>query len=81
MSFPPYVAGEESEPEEWIHVLKASALLEDAFGALTLKRDLDRGRVRQDARVVGRVGTASRRPYARRHRRPDWCSGNGRRGR
>ena len=58
-SYPPMVGGEEVEPEEWIHVLRASALLEDAFAALSLKRDLDRGRPRQDERVVGRVGTAS----------------------
>lgn len=58
-SFPPYVAGADAPAEEWIHCLRASALLEDAFGALGLKRDLDRGRVREDPRVVGRVGTAS----------------------
>ncbi|MEV7617171.1 aldehyde dehydrogenase family protein [Streptomyces sp. NPDC089799] len=60
-SYPPFIAGQAEPCTKWIHVLRASALLDDAFGALTLKRQLDRGAEAEpgDDRLAGRVGLAS----------------------
>ncbi len=60
-SYPPLIAGAPGEVSSWIHCLRASALLRDAFGALTLKRALDRGGAAEagDDRVVARVGLST----------------------
>lgn len=57
-----YIDGRDVATDRWIHVIRASALLEDAFEVLRLKRQLDRGNISDvdDDRVVGRFayGTA-----------------------
>ncbi|MEU0108427.1 aldehyde dehydrogenase [Streptomyces sp. NPDC006251] len=60
-SYSPYIAGRDAEPSKWIYCLRASALLDDAFGALSLKRELDRGAEPDpaDTRIAGRVGLSS----------------------
>ncbi|PWV58096.1 aldehyde dehydrogenase [Nocardiopsis sp. L17-MgMaSL7] len=66
-TYPPFIAGREEPADKWIHVLRASALLEDAFGAMKLKRTLDRGGQvpSEDDRIVGRVGLVSKEQSAR----------------
>ncbi|MEQ4305044.1 aldehyde dehydrogenase family protein [Plantactinospora sp. B6F1] len=60
-SYSLYIDGNDVSTGRWIHTIRASALLTDAFSALTLKRSLDRGGEADpdDARVVGRVAYAS----------------------
>ncbi|WP_425508422.1 aldehyde dehydrogenase family protein [Streptomyces roseirectus] len=63
-----YVDGKNIPSTEWIYVLDAAALLDDAFASLTLKRKLERGRWPADraagstlpATIVGRVAKAGR---------------------
>lgn len=61
-SYPPLIAGEDGAVASWVHCLRASALLKDAFGSLRLKRSLDRGGELDpdDDRVVARVGLSTR---------------------
>ena len=56
-----YIDGQDVDTERWIHVIRASALFDDAFGLLRLKRRLDRGEALDDPdpRVVARVGYAT----------------------
>lgn len=59
-TYQPWVDGHEVRPTSWTHALRASAVLDDAFGAIALKRGLDRGAEppTDDDRVVARVGLA-----------------------
>jgi acyl-CoA reductase-like NAD-dependent aldehyde dehydrogenase len=63
-SYLPYINGRDQDQVDgkWVHVMRASAFLDDAFGTLSAKRSLDRGLspVEEDPRVVGRVALATR---------------------
>jgi acyl-CoA reductase-like NAD-dependent aldehyde dehydrogenase len=56
-----YIDGSDVNTGRWVHVIRASALLEDAFGLLRLKRRLDSGDLAgtEDPRVVGRVAVGT----------------------
>jgi acyl-CoA reductase-like NAD-dependent aldehyde dehydrogenase len=56
-----YIDGCDVGAERWVHVIRASALFEDAFGLLKLKRRLDNGDLAStdDRRIVGRVAVGS----------------------
>jgi acyl-CoA reductase-like NAD-dependent aldehyde dehydrogenase len=56
-----YINGQDVDTGRWVHVIRASALLEDAFGLLKLKRRLDAGDSTglEDDRVVGRVAVGT----------------------
>lgn len=58
-----YIDGKGVPSTDWVYVVDAGALLEDAFSSLTLKRKLEQGRVpAQDlpTSIVGRVAKADR---------------------
>ncbi|WP_393063579.1 aldehyde dehydrogenase family protein [Streptomyces sp. LN549] len=42
-TFSSYVNGTDRDSEDWVYVIDADALLDDAFASLTLKRKLERG--------------------------------------
>src|SRR5947209_5698625 len=60
-SYSSYIGGEYVDGQDWIYCLRASDLLRDVFGNLTLKRDLEQGK-RHDASehdsVVARCAVA-----------------------
>ncbi|HZN19629.1 MAG TPA: aldehyde dehydrogenase [Micromonosporaceae bacterium] len=60
-SYGSYIAGEDVPGQEWVHTLRASAMLKDVLPNLTLKRALDQGK-RHDGQehdsVVGRCAIA-----------------------
>ena len=60
-SYPSLIGGQDAEHDQWLHVIRASALLRDEIAALRLKRQLDRGILKEcdDPAVMGRVGLAS----------------------
>ncbi|MEU0333923.1 aldehyde dehydrogenase [Streptomyces sp. NPDC006193] len=61
LSYGSYLGGTEQPGQQWIYTLRASAMLDDFFGAIRLKRGLERGRVSLDEAgtdVVGRCATA-----------------------
>ncbi|MEV7320801.1 aldehyde dehydrogenase [Streptomyces sp. NPDC093970] len=61
LSYGSYIGGREQPGQRWIYTLRASAMLDDFFGAIRLKRGLERGRVPLDeagTAVVGRCATA-----------------------
>ncbi|RDG38089.1 aldehyde dehydrogenase family protein [Streptomyces corynorhini] len=60
-SYPSYIAGQDAPADKWIHTIRASSLLGDAFGAIRLKRALAAGNEPEpaDDRVVGRVALST----------------------
>ncbi|MGH4030308.1 aldehyde dehydrogenase family protein [Actinomycetota bacterium Odt1-20B] len=57
-----YVRGGSVPGEQWVYVVDAAALLDDAYTPLTLKRKLDKGQIPREplpASIVGRVARAS----------------------
>ncbi|MCP3803320.1 aldehyde dehydrogenase [Allokutzneria sp. A3M-2-11 16] len=60
-SYPNSIAGRDVSAGQWVHVLRASALLDDPMGAIRLKRELDRGtrEASGDSRIAGRVAVTS----------------------
>lgn len=60
-SYPSYVNGQDVDAEKWINVLHSTALLDEPFEALSLKRELDRGGEadENDPRIAGRVGVST----------------------
>ncbi|MEV6908146.1 aldehyde dehydrogenase family protein [Amycolatopsis sp. NPDC051071] len=83
LRYPAYIGGEDVEHPEgrYVHTVTARAVLEDTFGALALKRDLDTGRA--DPRSAGPsvVGACALADDAMAHRAveaaaraaPDWA--------
>ena len=61
-SYPSLINGRDADHDNWLHVIRASALLRDEISALKLKRKLDRGIIQDtdDPRVIGRVGLSTR---------------------
>jgi acyl-CoA reductase-like NAD-dependent aldehyde dehydrogenase len=61
-AFPALIGGRDGQHTEWIHTVRASAMLRDEMSALKLKRRLDRGLVdtTEDPRVLGRVGICTK---------------------
>lgn len=58
-----YVNGESRTSDQWVYVVGADALLEDAFSSLSLKRKLERGQKEPDVlpdSIVGKVAKADR---------------------
>ncbi|WP_189132804.1 aldehyde dehydrogenase family protein [Wenjunlia tyrosinilytica] len=58
-----YIDGKQVPSDDWVYVVDAGALLEDAFSSLTLKRKLEQGRVPAEnlpASIIGRVAKADR---------------------
>lgn len=58
-----YVNGKTVEGDQWVYVVDAGSLLDDAFASLTLKRKLEQGRVSPEnipPNIVGRVAKADR---------------------
>ncbi|MFC9244734.1 aldehyde dehydrogenase family protein [Streptomyces sp. NPDC057136] len=58
-----YVDGKSIPSAEWVYVLDAAALLDDAFASLTLKRKLEQGRItggQLPPTIVGRIAKADR---------------------
>ncbi|WP_158849451.1 aldehyde dehydrogenase family protein [Saccharothrix deserti] len=79
LSYPSLVDGQDVDHEKWLYVIRAGALLRDEIGALKLKRNLDRGVLRDtdDQRVAGRVGFSTTEHVvaaaaAARRAQPDW---------
>ncbi|WP_024806416.1 aldehyde dehydrogenase [Nocardia sp. BMG51109] len=62
LSYPALIGGVDADHTQWIHTIRASALLRDEMSALRLKRRLDRGSIEttDDPRIVGRVGVCDR---------------------
>lgn len=56
--YPSLIDGHDAIHDNWLHVIRASALLRDEIASLKLKRGLDRGTVDtlDDPRIAGRVG-------------------------
>ncbi|MFI1293617.1 aldehyde dehydrogenase family protein [Streptomyces sp. NPDC020792] len=63
LSYGSYIGGTEQPGHGWVYTLRSSAMLLDFFGAVRLKRGLERGRLTPDnvtADVVGRCAVADR---------------------
>lgn len=81
-SYPSFINGRDAEQEEWVHVVRVSAMLTDPVGALTLKQELDQGAVSPDPdddRLAGRVGVTAleqseKALEAARRAQPEWAS-------
>lgn len=78
-SYPSLINGQDVHHEKWLYVIRAGALLRDEISALKLKRNLDRGILRDtdDPRVAGRVGFSTAEQVAAaaaaaRQAQPDW---------
>ncbi len=79
LSFPSLIDGHDADHEKWLYVVRAGALLRDEINVLKLKRNLDRGLLRDtdDPRVAGRVGLSTTGQVAAaaaaaRRAQPDW---------
>jgi acyl-CoA reductase-like NAD-dependent aldehyde dehydrogenase len=80
-SYPALIGGRDSDHTEWVHTVRASAMLRDEMSALKLKRRLDRGmdHTTNDSRVLGRVGICDRKQIvaacaAARDAQPAWAA-------
>ncbi|MFF0777725.1 aldehyde dehydrogenase family protein [Streptomyces sp. NPDC003720] len=61
LSYGSYIAGVEQPARQWVYTLRSSAMLRDFFGAVRLKRSLERGRIAPEeagVEVVGRSAVA-----------------------
>ena len=58
-----FVGGRDVESGQWVYALSARALLDDSFASLTLKRNLEAGRIAPEEAppgvVIGRVSVAT----------------------
>ncbi|MGW2339167.1 aldehyde dehydrogenase family protein [Streptomyces sp. NPDC001661] len=61
LSYGSYIGGTEAPGRRWVYTLRASAMLDDFFGAIRLKRGLEQGRIPLDEAgpaLVGRCASA-----------------------